>query len=244
MNRVAIITSAFIVCLGIMPSAAVAQRSLYSATYPTGTVGQMQLLKRLPHAGYYQPVEVRVPQRAQVGIAQNGVFTTPQPQSIKCGLLIGQVYRYKITNIPNQPGLELYPSVELVNRLYPPAGKAWKYPIPIHITQEELEMASRGQFVIRVVYLENPRRALPALISKDEQRVFQIHEKEDPLQSADRLGRPLAIIRIGSRVPDLDVQTGRFNFGCPPWLASPAQIERGVRQSRVIHHRPIPRIYR
>ena len=76
-------------------------------------------------------------------------------------MLVGHVYRLKVTNIPFHEGQEVFPSIEVINRLYPPQGMEAKFPIPIELTREELEMAMRGQFVIRVIYLEDPRTALP-----------------------------------------------------------------------------------
>ncbi len=42
---------------------------------------------------------------------------------------------------------------------------------------------------------------------------------------ADALGRPMAILRIGSRVPEQDNATGRFLFDSPPWIQLPTWIE-------------------
>ena len=109
----------------------------------------------------------------------------------------------------------------MINRLYPPAGSQVKFPIPIELTREELEMALRGQFVIRVIYLENPRTALPRREDPAHQRYFEVAPSQDPLEVADGLGRPMAILRIGSRVPELDQISGRFLFQSPPWVRFP-----------------------
>ena len=36
------------------------------------------------------------------------------------GMLIGQVYRLRVTNIPHQPGVEVFPTIQVIDRLYPP----------------------------------------------------------------------------------------------------------------------------
>ena len=74
---------------------------------------------------------------------------------------IGPVYRLQVTDIPNNPGVEIFPTVEVIDRLYPPPGLALRFPIPIELTQDELEMAARGTFVTRVIYVEDPSIALP-----------------------------------------------------------------------------------
>ena len=53
----------------------------------------------------------------------------------------------------------------------------------------------------------------------DEQRVLNVTAADNALKTADQLGRPVAILRIGSRVPmDLHGDLMEFLYGCPPWL--------------------------
>ncbi len=174
--------------------------------------------------GYYQPVEISAPQGAQLALAMDGTFEPSQPAPLRAGLLVGHVYRLKVTNIPFHVGQEVFPSLEIINRLYPPQGSETRFPIPIELTREELDLALRGQFVIRVIYLENPRTALPLPEDPVHQRYFEVGPGQDPLEVADGLGRPMAILRIGSRVPELDQTTGRFLFDSPPWIRFPETL--------------------
>jgi hypothetical protein len=64
-----------------------------------------------------------------------------------------------------------------------------------------LELALNGRFVTRVVYLEDHESALPVQDDPARQRYFEAAPGEDPLQVADKLGRPMLIMRMGSRVP-------------------------------------------
>ncbi len=191
------------------------------ADMPPGSIGQAQLMRGGPLPGYYQSVEISAPRGTQLALAIDGTFEPPQPAPLKAGLLIGSVYRLKVTNIPFQEGQEIFPSLEIINRLYPPQGSETRFPIPIELTREELELALRGQFVIRVIYLEDPRTALPRREDPAQQRYFEVGPGQDPLEVADGLGRPMAILRIGSRVPELDPATGRFLFDSPPWMRFP-----------------------
>ena len=196
---------------------------LHRADMPPGSVGQGQLLRGGPLAGYFQPVSFTTPENALVEIWSGRKFEPVDSKTPLVGMLIGSVYRLRVTQIPAYPGEEIFPTIELVNRLYPPQGLAKKFPVPIHLTQEELEMALAGQFVTRVIYLENPNQALPAREIQGEQRVFQIGRYEDPLQTADAMGRPMAIIRIGSRLP-LKNEFGHFGYGQPPYrILTPAK---------------------
>lgn len=197
----------------------------HSADMPPGAIGAAQLMRGGPLPGYFQPVEITAPGETQVALAMDGLFDSPQPAPLRAGLLVGKVYRLRVTNIPLRPGQEVFPSVEIINRLYPPPGNEVKFPIPIDLTQEELELAVRGHFVVRVIYLENPRGALPVRQTPREQRYFEVRANEDPLEVADTLGRPMAILRIGSRIPDQDPSSGRFLFDSPPWMQLPTWTE-------------------
>jgi hypothetical protein len=49
--------------------------------------------------------------------------------------------------------------------------------------------------------------------------VLDVRPGQDALRTADRLGRPVAILRIGSRVPNVSEgqDWDNFLYGCPAW---------------------------
>ena len=185
---------------------------------PPGAIGSQQLLRGGPLPGYFQPVEIKAPSGVVISTAADGRFESPKRTPVIVGLLIGSVYRLQVTNIPGQEGLEVYPTLEVIDRLYPPVGMEFKFPIPIELTQEELEMALAGKFVTRVIYLEDRDSALPVAESRDEQSYFEAAEGENPLEVADNLGRPMAILRMGARVPSPEGPDQTFMYGSPPLL--------------------------
>ena len=187
-----------------------------SGLHPPGQVGQGFLSRGGPIPGYFQPIEVRAPQGTQLAFVANGQFGPSLLAPTKAGMLIGAVYRMKITHIPDLEGVEVFPSIEVINRIYPPRGLEAKFAIPIHLSQREIEMAVQGFFVTRVIYLEDPTNPIPTDESIVRQRTLDIRYTEDPLHVADKLGRPVAILRIGSRSPQLNAQTNRFMFSSPP----------------------------
>lgn len=174
------------------------------------------LLRGGPVPGYFQPTQIRCPQGGSIAIATNGTFAGGTPSVLNAGLLIGSPYRLKITEIPGLPGVELYPTVELLDRLHPPVGLEIRFPIPIHLTSQELRMAAEGLFVTRVIYLEDPTNPVVIQDQANRQRFLDVRFNEDPLRVADQLGRPMAILRIGSKQPRMDRQTERFMFSSPP----------------------------
>lgn len=187
---------------------------------PPGAIGRQQLTRGGPLHGYFQPVEIQAPKGTRIGLTHDGHYLEPAPQPAHAGMLIGQVYRFKVTNIPGKPGSEVYPTIEVINRLFPPQGQEANFPIPIQLTQQELEFAIEGKMVTRVIYLEPPDNALPIKETPRTQRYFEIAPHDDALQVADRLGRPMAILRMGSRIPT-GAEQG-FAYGSPPMLATPA----------------------
>ena len=205
-----------------LPTAAQEPSSLHdrhfrdSGLHPPGQVGQGLLSRGGPIPGYFQPIEVRAPQGTQLAFVANGQFGPSLLVPTKAGMLIGAVYRIKVTNIPGLEGVEVFPSIEVINRIYPPRGLEAKFAIPIHLSQREIEMATQGFFVTRVIYLEDPTNPIPVDEPIGRQRTLNIRYTEDPLHVADKLGRPVAILRIGSRSPQLNAQTGRFMFSSPP----------------------------
>ena len=195
----------------------------HNANLPPGTVAYGQLQRHMLMRGYYQPVEVAVPDGAEVSVNIAGQFDEPHAVSVLVGMQIGPVYQLKISNIPYFEGYEIFPTIEVINRLYPPEGKAGRFPIPIQFTQEELEMALSGQYVTRIVYLEDHESALPFQDDPARQRYFEAGPGEDPLQVADKLGRPMLIMRMGSRVPSPeDIQYGGANDAPPIVYETPA----------------------
>jgi hypothetical protein len=230
--RLRFLKFALAAALCTLGGAAVAQPPVHyqhRADMPPGEVGQRQLMRGGPLAGYFQPVEVTAPQGSIVSLAVEGGFDQGDKESVLAGMQIGHVYRMRVANIEGHAGEEVYPTIELVDRLYPPPGQAPRFPVPIELTAEELEFALEGRFVTRVIYLEEPRTALPVRDEPKRQRYFEIAAGQDPLQVADYMGRPIAILRMGSRVPDGLTPDGKFLYHSPPLLkytTTPVEVKR------------------
>jgi hypothetical protein len=223
---------AAILCLGTL-SAVFAQQPpvhfWHPAGLPPGAIGSQQLTRGGPLPGFFQPVEIQAPPKVLISLAEGGHFSQPQPAPRRVGLLVGQVYRLAAINLPYQPGVAVYPTIEIIHRLFTPRGMETRFPVHIELTREDLELAAQGKFVTRVVYVEDPQAALPALGTGD-QSWFEVVPGMDPLVVADTLGRPIAIVRMGGRVPDGGEADMAFLFGCPPVLPLPPRA--GVPQSQ------------
>jgi uncharacterized repeat protein (TIGR01451 family) len=199
---------------------------LHAGAMPPGAIGSLRLHRGGPLLGYFQPVRIRVPQGARIALAMEGSVDQWYPDELLAGAAIGSVYRFSVADIPNYPNVEIFPTVELIDRLYPPPGLALRYPIPIELTLEELELAAGGAFVTRVIYIEDPHQALPVNQNRDaDQPWFEAATGDDPLVAADRFGRPVAILRIGGRVPSATGEPGAWPQGVPPLtMFDPSQV--------------------
>ncbi|MDR0392243.1 MAG: hypothetical protein LBH59_10085 [Planctomycetaceae bacterium] len=172
-----------------------------------------------PVVGYYQPVKINAPEGTRITFAVNNRFVEREESPYLVGLLLGANYRLRITDIKFHAGKELFPSVTILQRTYPPKGSELDYPIQINLTQEDLELALSGKFVTRVIYLENPKAALPIRNENEQQLTTEAKPNEDPLRIANNLGKPVAIIQLGGRIPTNSNFVDYFFFhGSPPLM--------------------------
>jgi hypothetical protein len=212
----------------------------YEGSWPPGVIGQYQLRGDIRRSGYFQPVEIQAPEGVLISMAEEGAFQRPQPAPVKVALQIGSVYRFKVMRIPLREGAEIFPTIELIDRLHPPDGAAWRFPIPVQLTREELDMALAGKYVTRVIYVENPTDALPLVADPGFQRYYELRPDADPLRVADEIGRPIAILRIGSRVPSDAGPDMAFLYGSPPLVHYDPARETPPRVDAIDGNGPIP----
>ena len=188
---------------------------------PPGAIGSRQLQRGGPVAGFFQPVEIKAPPGVSIALAVANQFGPAAEAPRRVGLLIGSVYRLRVTNIPlpQAEGLEIFPSIEIIDRIYAPVDQQVRFAIPVEIALEDIELAMQGKFVTRVIYLEDPHNALPTR-NTNGQSWFDVAPGRDPVAVADELGRPVAILRLGARVPDQGPDPSYY-FGSPAWVAYP-----------------------
>ncbi|HEY0985315.1 MULTISPECIES: hypothetical protein [unclassified Schlesneria] len=169
---------------------------------PPGTYAQWAMNVGRGTPEYFQPVRVSLPTSGTVTFyegAQHRSYDAIAPAQVS--LVVGHVYRLRIHDMPEFPGIDFYPSIELVDRLHPPNCNVEDFPIEFELTLEELEWAANGRLVTKVVYLEQPDRVPPSVLDA-QPRITTIEPSRNALAEADLLGRPMAIVRLGGRTPD------------------------------------------
>jgi uncharacterized repeat protein (TIGR01451 family) len=121
------------------------------------------------------------------------------------GLRPGYIYRVEMSNFPNYPGVDLYPTLEVRGSLALNCKlNPCEHPVPITLDDTDLERVAAGALVTKVYYLENPCLAVPVATKPDEALISEVRWGQDPLDYARCLGRPVLILRLGQRVPTVD----------------------------------------
>lgn len=189
---------------------------LYHTSLPPGAIWNSPAAYSVQPTSF-QPVKFYGPKGTEFSMPNGGAMA-PSEANLMAGLLVGPVYRFRVTGIPFSPGVELYPTIELLGRLHPPPGQETRFPIPITLSETDLQNAMDGSLVTRVIYLEDPQSAAPLAKTNDDSRPIDLTPDQDALATADSLGRPIAILRIGSLAPPQNpALTPGFYFGYPVW---------------------------
>jgi uncharacterized repeat protein (TIGR01451 family) len=202
------------------PPGAVAAVGAYPAVAPP-TVS-MPMPAPLVGAKFLTPQGVRITVFPGTRLAR--MFDAP----VVMGLRPGYVYRFELSNLPFNPGKTLYPEVEVRGVLVPrPGMKYLDFPLPFVFSQADIGAALSGGLITRVVYLEDPNRAVPADVQPDRPIELPDATEAEAIKNATANGRLMVIIRLGDRKPSPELlQTaaipGTVLFPGDNYLKAPA----------------------
>jgi hypothetical protein len=182
---------------------------------PTGELAQFAQIRA--EAGPMQPVLWKLPKGGVAEAAALEGFVGDEANKNLFALDVNAVYRFRITGLEAYPEATLYPTLELLGRLNPPAGKAWDFPVEIYLPMEDIVAATRGSLVTRVVFLENSENPSNVDASNNPDLLtLDVPRGVDPVAAAQTRGRVLAIVRLGSRDPNgPPTPEDPFYFGLP-----------------------------
>ena len=190
-----------------------------------GTWGQWVRTAGRVNGFEFQPVRVELPSKGRVTWFLGSRDEAKETAQVR--LAVSQSYRLRLSEMPEFPGIELFPSIELIDRLHPPPGQSDAFPLPVAFSYDELEAAVAGQMVTKVVYLEQPQLALPFELTSDT-AVRTVNARLNLIAEADKAGRPLALVRLGGRLPAPHETQGAFFGSGAPILTSSARKKADV----------------
>ena len=108
------------------------------------------------------------------------------------------IYRLKLSNIPGRPGLDLYPTLEVVPVNNKTATFLAHSAVPVTFTEEDFEQVSAGNYVVKVIYLPDPQHQDLAVVGADEVVSSRLEPGADPIAEACKRGNVLLVIRLGN----------------------------------------------
>lgn len=141
-------------------------------------------------------------------------FTPPQLEApARYNFAQARIYRLKLTDIANRPGLDLYPTLEV----YPGNAKVDAYlahnAVPVEFTEEDFDQVQGGNFVTKVIYLPDPAYQELAIAGVETLVSTRLDPGIDPVQEANRRGSILLVIRLGG--VDLEMPHSPSLFPAP-----------------------------
>ena len=132
----ATMTMALLCCLGLAPFAGPSSRTFtiwHQGVMPPGAIGSRQLQRGGPLPGFFQPVEIKAPPGALISLASGDQFGRAAGGALPRGHAHRLRLPLRVTNIPlpeGGEGLEVFPSIEVIDRLYAPLGRNAASPFP------------------------------------------------------------------------------------------------------------------
>jgi hypothetical protein len=129
----------------------------------------------------------------------------------------GAIYRLKLSDLPGRPGVDLYPTLEVVPANLRTDAYIAHSAIPLYFTEEDFEQVMGGNFLVKVIYLPNPQYADVAMTGGPEEVVStRLEPGADPIAEACKRGSIMLIVRMGNI--DLEApHTPGMNAPPPGW---------------------------
>jgi uncharacterized repeat protein (TIGR01451 family) len=169
---------------------------------PAAALGQVGVPPPLPHHGPAPLLFVRF--GGPAGVRTTFYQGRPEGRSfdgpVVVGLRPGYPYRFQVSHLPERPGVSFFPTVEVRGTLaLSPQLAAGRFPAPVLVTDEDVRAVLAGSLVTKVVYLEDPERAVPTATRPDQPLEITLPPTMDLLCEARQRGRILLIVRLGGR---------------------------------------------
>lgn len=139
----------------------------------------------------------------------------------------GNIFRFKLSNIPGRQGKELYPTLEIAPTMARTQAFLAHNAIPVEFTDTDFDQVLSGNFITKVIYLPNPEYQGLAMAGVGTLVNTQLEPGVDPIAEASNRGAILAIIRMGNK--DLGMKTAELQrHGMMPGMEMQQRFVQGM----------------
>ena len=200
------------------------------ANYPPGAVAALPGLENQPHfptqrtqVRFVRPSFMEVSWFTQGPDGKPSYSENPIHVPGRYNFLQGAIYRLRLKNIEGRPGLEVYPTLEVVPTNYKTEAFLAHSSVPVSFTDEDFKQISEGNYVVKVIYLPDPQYQELAGSGTEEILSTRLEPGADPIQEALRRGSILLVIRMGNmdqeapNTPPMSAP-GPGGLPCPPGM--------------------------
>jgi hypothetical protein len=131
----------------------------------------------------------------------------------------GAIFRLKLSDIPGRPGVDLYPTLEIVPSNFKTEAFLAHSAVPVYFTEEDLDQIAGGNYLVKVIYLPFPQYADVATTGPDEIVSTRLEPGADPIAEACKRGSILVVVRVGNidleapNTPAMDAQPNHAGMG-------------------------------
>jgi hypothetical protein len=137
------------------------------------------------------------------------------------------IYRLKLSDIPGRPGLELYPTLEVVPSNHRTDAFLAHSAVPVVFTDEDFDQVAAGNYLVKVVYLPDPQYQDLAVTGPDEVVSTRLEPGADPIAEAHRRGSILLVVRVGNidlEAPNTPAMDAPSPYQCKPGVMPPGMM--------------------
>jgi hypothetical protein len=147
---------------------------------------------------FVRPSGMRVSWTANGPDGKPTYSNVPLETPARYNFLQASIYRLKLSNIPGRPGLEVYPTLEVVPTNFKTEAFLAHSAVPVDFTDEDFKQITEGNYVVKVIYLPDPQYQELAGTGTEEILSTRLEPGANPIDEARRRGSILLVIRMGN----------------------------------------------
>ncbi len=173
---------------------------------------------------FVNPAGMKVSWYAPTPDGKRAFSPTPLEVPGRYNFVQGAIYRLKLSDIPEFPQMDLYPSLEVVPGNAKTSVFLAHSSVPVSFSADDLRMVAAGNYLVKVIYLPDCHCQDVAVSGTDELVSTQLEPGVDPIAEACKRGSILLVVRLGNidleakHTPPMDAPPPGY---CPPGMMVP-----------------------